>query len=174
MTGHSLPAPALRPMLPDDGPRLADIFRESIEDLTGEDYSPSQQEAWMAAADDEEAFTARLAANLTLIATIAGTPVGFASLKGADHIDMLFVHPAAARQGVGMLLVDALERIAAARGTATLVVDASDTALPLFERRGYVALRRNTVPREGEWLGNTTLQKTLTPQPAPPPSETRQ
>ena len=45
-----------------------------------------------------------------------GSPVGFASLEGADDIDMLYVHPAAAGQGVGTMLIDALEKLAAARG----------------------------------------------------------
>ena len=35
--------------------------------------------------------------------------------------------------------VDAIEKLAAARGVPTLVTDASDTAKPLFEARGYQA-----------------------------------
>ena len=72
-------------------------------------------------------------------------PVGFASLEGADHIDFLYVHPAAARQGVGTMLVDALEKLAAARGAAKLTADVSDSAQDFFKRRGYQAQRRNTV-----------------------------
>ena len=52
---------------------------------------------------------------------------------------MLYVHPAVAGQGVGAMLVDALEKLAAARGAAKLTVDASDTALAFFQKRGYVA-----------------------------------
>ena len=40
---------------------LAAIFVASIEELTGDDYSEAQQEAWAAAAEDEEAFGKRLA-----------------------------------------------------------------------------------------------------------------
>ena len=43
-------------MLPTDAPLLAEIFRASIEELTADDYSEAQQEAWAAAADDEEEF----------------------------------------------------------------------------------------------------------------------
>ena len=50
---------------------LAAIFVASIEELTGDDYSEAQQEAWAAAAEDEEAFGKKLAAQLTLIATHA-------------------------------------------------------------------------------------------------------
>jgi putative acetyltransferase len=165
--GQALPKPALRPLMPADTPMLAAIFVASIEELTGDDYSEAQQEAWAAVADDEAAFGNKLAGQLTLIATIQSAPVGFASLKSADHIDMLYVHPSVAGQGVASMLVDALEKLGGARGAKTLTVDASDTAEPFFRKRGYVAKQRNTVTLNGEWLANTTMQKTLADTAAP-------
>jgi putative acetyltransferase len=157
-------APALRPLLPADTPVLAAIFAAAIAELTGEDYSEEQREAWAAVAEDEE-FGRRLAADLTLIATLQNSPVGFASLRGKDHIRMLYVHPGVARQGVASMLVDALERLAGGRGAEKLTVDASDTAAEFFRKRGYVAMQRNSVTVNGEWLANTTMQKTLGGKP---------
>jgi putative acetyltransferase len=151
----------MRPMLPTDAPLLAEIFRASIEESTGDDYSEAQQQAWASAADDEEEFGARLARALTLVATHAGSPIGFASLADNTRIDMLYVHPAAVGQGAGAMLCDALEKLATARGSEELAVDASDTARGFFERRGFVAKTRNTVSLAGEWLANTTLTKPL-------------
>ena len=161
--GQSLPKPALRPYLASDAPMLAQIFVAAIQELTGDDYSEAQQEAWAMAAEDEDEFGKKLAGELTLIATMQNSPVGFASLKGNEAIDMLYVHPSVAGQGVGAMLIDALEKLAAARGAKSLSVDASDTALDFFKRRGYVARQRNSVPRHGEWLANTTMQKQLAP-----------
>lgn len=162
MAGNPLGA-ALRPYLSADAPLLAAIFRASIEDLTAEDYDEDQRAAWAARADDEGGFGQARAKELTLVATVEGQPVGFASLKGADHVHMLYVHPAVAGQGVGALLYDALEKLARARGADRLTVDASDTARPFFERFGFVAQRRNSVPLNGEWLANTTLEKRFKP-----------
>jgi putative acetyltransferase len=159
--GQALPKPALRPYLAADTPILAAIFVAAIEELAGEDYSEAQQEAWAGAADDEEKFGKRLASELTLVATLQNSPVGFASLKGADHIDMLYVHPGAARQGVASMLCEALEKLAGGRGAKSLRVDASDNAQGFFQKRGYVPMQRNTVTVNGEWLANTTMQKTL-------------
>lgn len=165
---QSLPKPALRPMLPLDAPLLASIFRASIETLADEDYGEEQLAAWANAASDEAAFAKKLAECLTLVATIGGGPVGFASLRGADKIDMLYVHPAVARQGVASLLLDALERLAAARGAKKLSGDFSDTALPLLQQRGYVQERRNTVYLGDVWFGNTTMSRSLdTGKPKP-------
>src|SRR3981081_4189529 len=159
--GQALPKPALRPYLGEDTPVLAAIFAASIEGLTGDDYNEAQQQAWASAADDEEQFGQRLASQLTLVAMLQNSPVGFASLKGADHIDMLYVHPGAAGQGVGSMLSEALEKLAGGRGAKSLTVEASDNATEVFSRRGYVAKQRNTVTVNGEWLANTTMQKTL-------------
>jgi putative acetyltransferase len=161
MMARAHPTLALRPFLPADAALLAEIFRASIEELTADDYSGAQQQAWASVADDEDDFAKRLAQALTLVGTLDGSPIGFISLEGGDHVDMLYVHPAAAGQGVGTMLVDALEKIAAGRGTPRLIVDASDTARDFFQRRGYVASRRNTVSCGGEWLANTTMEKAL-------------
>jgi putative acetyltransferase len=159
--GQTLPKPGLRPFLPADTPVLAAIFAAAIEQLTGDDYSEAQQQAWASVAEDEEQFGKRLASELTLIATLQNSPVGFAALKGADHIDMLYVHPGAVGQGVATLLVEALEKLAGGRGAKSLTVDVSDNATEFFAKRGYVAKQRNSVTVNGEWLANTTMQKTL-------------
>ena len=159
--GQTLPKPGLRPFLPADTPVLAAILAAAIEQLTGDDYSEAQQQAWASVADDEEALGKRLAGELTLVATLQNSPVGFAALKGADHIDMLYVHPGAVGQGVASMLCEALEKLAGGRGAKSLTVDASDNAAEFFVKRGYVAKQRNTVTVNGEWLANTTMQKTL-------------
>lgn len=155
-------AVSLRPYLPADAARCAAIFRASIEELASEDYSADQCAAWVARADDP-GFAERLAGALTLIALVDGAPVGFASLKGADIVDMMFVDPEFARRGVGTALLDALVRLAAARGAKSVTSEVSDTARPLFERQGFQAQRRNLVQLDDEWLANTTMTKRLAP-----------
>jgi putative acetyltransferase len=161
MMAQAHPKLALRPFLPADAPLAAEIFRASIEELCGDDYSASQQEAWASMADDVEQFGARLANSLTLFGTIDGSPVGFGSLEGNERIDMLYLHPAAAGHGVGSMLIDALEKLAAARGAHKLSADVSDSAEGFFKRRGFVPRQRNTVPLGNEWLANTTMEKQL-------------
>ncbi len=161
------PKLAVRPFLAEDTEILAAIFRASIEQLTEDDYNPAQQDAWASAADDEELFGERLAAQLTVIATLDGSAVGFVSLKGGSSIDLLYVHPAVAGQGVGATLCDAIERLATARGAAHLSVESSDSALDFFKKRGFTAERRNSVLVGDEWLSNTTMKKKLAGAAAP-------
>lgn len=159
MMARAHPTFALRPFLVEDTPLLAEIFRASVEELTAEDYSEGARRAWASAADDQEAFAKRLAGQLTLIATMNGSAVGFASLADKETIDLVYVHPAVAGQGAGTMLVDALEKLSAARGAKRLTADVSDTAQDFFKKRGFTAQQRNTVLRGGEWLANTTMEK---------------
>ena len=161
MSAQANPPPAVRPMLPDEASLLAEIFRASIMELTGDDYTEDQQAAWAAAVDDLPAFEKRLAGELTIVGTLGGSPVGFASLEADNKFGYLYVHPAVAGQGVGTLLADAVEKVAGGRGVEALTVDASDTASRFFADRGYVPQQRNSVRCGDEWLSNTTMRKSL-------------
>ena len=140
---------------------LREIFRDSIEALTEDDYSEAQQEAWASAADDEAAFGKKLGSQLTLVATMQGSPVGFASLAGRDKIDMLYVHPGRPGTASAPCSPTRWRSSPARRGAEKLTVDASDTARGFFEKRGYVAQQRNSISVGDEWLANTTLSKPL-------------
>lgn len=155
----------LRPFLPADVGRLQDLLAQSIEELTQDDYDEEQRIAWMSGAADAQAFAQRLASNVTLVVERDGEILGFASLKDNKEIDLLFVHPYAAGDGVGTTLLDALERLAGARGAEAVTADVSDTAHDFFESRGYQAVQRNNIPVGDVWLANTTMSKSLKPKP---------
>jgi putative acetyltransferase len=161
MMARANPQFALRPFLPQDAPLLGDIFRSAVEELTEDDYTPTQQEAWAAEADDPEAFAERLGKHLTLVATMEGSPVGFISLDTPTEIGLFYVHPAVAGRGLGRMLYDAIEKLSTARGTPHLTVEASDTAKEFFQHRGFSAEQRNSVSVGNEWLSNTTMKKKL-------------
>jgi putative acetyltransferase len=157
---------AFRPYLPADAARCAAIFRDAIEFSAADDYDEDQRAAWAARADDKAAFGAKLAEQLTIVATLESFVVAFASLKGADQLDMLYVDPAAGRQGVGAALIDALTRLAKARGAKRLTANASDVSKPLFERLKFQAERRSLVQLDDQWLAHTIMSKTLVADPA--------
>jgi putative acetyltransferase len=99
---------------------------------------------------------------VTLVVMIDGDYAGFASLKDNTVLEMLYVSPHYAGEGVGTTLVETMERLATARGSKDLTVNSSETAVMFFEARGYIASSRNLVPIDDQWLSNTTLVKQLT------------
>ncbi len=151
----------LRPFLPQDLVALQDLFAQSIEELTQEEYDEDQRLAWISKAADTEAFGRRLSQTTTLVVEVDDELAGFGSLKDNRVVDMLYVHPYFVGRGIGSALADALETLAKARGSNEISVDASDTATEFFAERGYVPKGRNSVPLEDQWLMNTTMTKTL-------------
>jgi putative acetyltransferase len=152
---------ALRPALPADYADLAILFQASIEELAGAHYDDGQRAAWGLQAEDQAAWAKRLSGMLTLVAEEEGEPVGFAAMRDNATIELVHVHPDVAFMGVGALLVDALERLAEARGARKLAAAASDNAKAFFERLGYVAVRRSTINIGAEWLPATVMEKAL-------------
>jgi putative acetyltransferase len=158
---------SFRPYLPHDAAPLADLFAASIEELTADDYDDAQRAAWAGMAEDIEAFGAKLAGWLTILAEAEGEILGFAALRDDPEvkenriIEMLYVAPDHAGQGVGKALLDVMELLARQRGAETATADASETAREFFAKYGYEMQARNTVMVGEEWLVNTTMKKTL-------------
>lgn len=158
------PVYPLRPFLPADTLALRELVAASIEELCQEDYGEDVRAAWAGSlADDAAAFAKRLTGVTTLVVEIEGEHLGFACLKDDKVIDLLYVHPFHAGDGVGTALCEALEKIAAGRGSSEISVESSETAVIFFEGRGYVPVTRNSVPIDGEWLSTTTMKKQLKP-----------
>lgn len=158
---------SFRPFLPQDAEALAELFAASIDELAEDYYSPEQRAAWASAADDLPAFGERLGGLLTILAEAGGDLLGFVALKDDPKfkenriIEMLYVAPDHARQGIGKALLDVAELLARQRGAEALVTDASEAAREFFEKFGYEMQARNTVMRGDEWLVNTTMKKKL-------------
>ena len=47
----------------------------------------------------------------------------------------------------------------------SLTAEVSDTAKPLFDSRQFASQRRNIKQIDDEWLGNTSMSKSLAPTP---------
>lgn len=204
MASHALsPAPLpsrgscrVRPYRPADAAATMAVFRDAVTHLAAADYSAEQIAVWAGHTGTIEQWNARRTAAHTWVAvdgriladgdlrrdcdgdcTDSGAVVGFIDVDDSGYIDMLFVAPHCARQGVATALLGAVERFTAARGagdgggdgtgcdagrgirrsaegctgegTGELRVHASITARPFFERHGFrvVAIRH---PRIGE------------------------
>ena len=152
----------LRPYLPADAPLLAILMQASIEELAVDDYTESQRDAWAAGAEAPD-FAKVLAGDLTLVALDEdGEPVGFASLRENRAVLRVHVHPDLIGQGIGRTLLEALAKLARARGAEALVADATDNAKGFFAKLGYQEKARNTLRHGEEWLGATTMELPLT------------
>lgn len=138
----------IRPYRDSDFTSLCQIFLRAVRETASQHYSPAQINAW--AQVDDARWRQKLANSRVLVATINETPVGFVTAI-EHHIDLLFVDPKFARQGIASALLEVLFMQIPA---GTLTVEASITARRCFERLGFRILRRQQVELYGQTFTN--------------------
>ena len=84
-------------------------------------------------------FDAADLASIHALAHAAGAPIGCARLLADGHIGRVAVLAQWRGRGVGRALMQTLIARAAARGDATVIVNAQVQAMPFYARDGFVA-----------------------------------
>ncbi len=80
----------------------------------------------------------------------------------AARIRAFFVHPDAARQGVGAAILSACEAAAAGAGFVALELGATLTGLPFYRRYGYDPIARRDAPLpSGDSLAIVAMRKVI-------------
>jgi len=150
----------VRPYQTTDLDAVIEIFLRAIREVAVKDYDRAQVDAW--AQVDRGVWARRRLSRPTWVAVIDQERVGFTDLEPDGHLDMMFVHPAHQAIGVATLLLATVEAAATARGINRLSTEASLTARPFFERRGFSVLASQRVEKRGQFLTNFRMEKTLT------------
>ena len=133
----------LGPLKREEVERAVDLCRDSILEGPNSQYTPTQRAKW--ADIDRADWTRRLVDQHTVAARDAqGTLVGVASwvaqAGSTAWLDHLYVAPTCQRQGVGLRLLQAVERDAREQGMVRLQTQASLHLLPLLQRHGHHVL----------------------------------
>ncbi len=144
-----------------DAPEITRLFYETVRSVNRVDYSEEQVRAWAPSVPDPREWHSRMASRRTLVAEEGGEVVGFAELESDGHLDMLFVRGDAVGRGVGRQLYESIECKARGQGLGRIFTEASITARPFFERRGFCVVRERTVARRGVELTNFAMEKDL-------------
>jgi putative acetyltransferase len=151
----------IRPYRASDCQILADIFKRAVREIAVRDYTPAQILAWAPDECDMMKFSARLTAKPTFIAELDGEIAGFTDIDSRGHIAMMFVSPDFQRRGIGSALLDFVIVRSRDGGMNRLFSEVSITALPLFERHGFVVLVAQTVEKNGQTFRNYRMEKLL-------------
>jgi len=163
-----------------DVPALLALIEASVRGLQGNDYTPAQIEGALGTVlgldtqliRDRTYFIAEILDQTTKARSAAGCG-GWSKRKtlfGADagpgrepelldpendaaKVRAIFVHPDFARQGLGSLILTAVENAARAAGFSRFEMGSTLTGVPLYTLKGYVEIERIAVPlKNGEVL----------------------
>lgn len=146
-----------------DAPAIARLFYETVHSVNRADYSEEQVQAWAPAIPDTREWHDRMAGRKTLVAEDGGEVVGFCELEEDGHLDMFYVRKDAVGRGIGRSLYEAAERAARRWNLGRISTEASVTARPFFERRGFRVVSERRVWRRGVELTNFAMEKALRP-----------
>ena len=127
-----------------DAAQIIDIHSRSIRALCSGDYTAEQIEAWIGKRTPEE-MALRIARHPFFVAQRNGKLSGFATfnMKSSELLS-IYVDPEFARQGVASALMNVLLADARNKGLTALWLDASLTAVPFYERIGFVCTMETT------------------------------
>ena len=152
---------SVRPYQPSDAPALSALYEASVRALGGRDYSAAQIDAWASLTPSADNLADRMADGRTRLVAVTNDIAGFIDVEADGHIDLLYVAPSAAGQGVARLLLETAEALASVSGAARLYAEASETARPAFERLGFTVTARRDFEVAGVPIHNWAVEKPL-------------
>lgn len=138
--------------------QIVQLFYETVHTVNIKDYTEQQVNVWATGVVDWEKWNQSFQEHLTYVAVENNLVIGFGDMDKNGYLDRLFVHKDYQRQGVATALCDQLESMA---GIECIIVHASVTAKPFFEKRGYRIIKKQEVERQGILLPNYLMQKLL-------------
>ena len=151
----------LRPVTPEDASSVAWVFHRAVWIGAKDHYTRAQLQAWAGDVPDPARWRDRLRALSGFVAMIDDACVGVMTMDETGYIDLAFVAPGFAGQGVGHALHQAVEARARELGAATIHTHASRAARGFFERQGLRVETAQTVEREGVALENFIMSRHL-------------
>ena len=124
---------------------LQELYRGTITIVNRKDYTLEQIEAWASTANRTESLTRKIIEQHFYVAEENNQIAGFASLENSGHLDMMYVHKDFQNKGIATHLLNRILDKARLMGLTIIDTDASITARPFFEKRGFKLRQQQTV-----------------------------
>lgn len=146
----------LRRYHPDDLFEMAKLFYDTVHTVNALDYTKEQLDVWATGNIDEKAWNRSFSEHYSVVAVTCSIIVGFGDIDDTGYLDRLYVHKDYQNKGIATAICNELE---SAVGARLLTTHASITAKGFFEKRGYTAVKKQTVVRCGVKLCNFVMEK---------------
>ncbi|MBC6972990.1 GNAT family N-acetyltransferase [Bacillus sp. Xin] len=147
-----------------DAEEIINLFYETVHSVNAKDYSKIQLDVW--APKEEkcnkiEIWRESFIQNITYVAKINDTIVGFSDMTHKGYLDRLYVHKNYQGKGIALALINKIEAKARKLKLQEINTNASITAKPFFQRRGYSIVCVQDIERKGVTLMNYHMKKAL-------------
>lgn len=145
----------------EDCEMIAKLFYETVHSINLKDYTKAQLNAWAVSDFDLVRWDSKLSNHYSVVVEKDNRIIGFGDVDCNGYFDHLFTHKDYQGMGVATLIADEIEDYTYQNGIYVITTDASITAKPFFEKRGYTVQKDQTVEIRGQLLNNFKMQKSL-------------
>ena len=144
-----------------DVPGMVKMFRETVHLVCKQDYSQEQLQAWAPESVDQLRWIKKIQEQDSIAAEVNNELVGFCTWEREGFIDLLYVHHAYQRMGIGSVLYSHAELTLRLSGVKYIQTHSSLTALPFFKRHGFSTVMKQQLQIAGVVIPNVVLEKNL-------------
>jgi putative acetyltransferase len=138
---------------------IVKLFYNTVHTVNLKDYSLEQINAWAPEKIDIDVWERSLSKNHTVVVESKDIIVGFGDMDKTGHFNRLYVHKDFQGQGIATIIISELEKYAQLSGIVVVTTEASVTARPFFEKRGYQIIKQQTIELKGQTLTNFVMKK---------------
>ncbi|BAQ13007.1 acetyltransferase [Clostridium botulinum B2 128] len=145
----------------EDCREIVELFYNTVHSINSRDYNSAQLDVWAPKEIDIVSWDKSLSQHYSVVAEENGVIIGFGDLDATGYFDRLYVHKDYQGIGVATTIANELERYAQENHISIVTTNASITAKPFFEKRGYEVIKEQFVERNGQFLKNFIMKKVL-------------
>lgn len=137
------------------------LFYDTVHFINIKDYTFEQVNAWAPENIDRSLWNTSLLEHYSIVFEHNGIIKGFCDCDNKGYIDRLYVHKDFQNQGIGKKLIENVEKYILDNEVCEFYSHVSITALPFFQKRGYIVVKNQFVNRNNIILENFIVKKKI-------------
>ncbi|MFI5333454.1 MAG: GNAT family N-acetyltransferase, partial [Candidatus Babeliales bacterium] len=141
--------------------QINQLFTDTVHAVNIRDYAQEQLDIWAPKNRTAEHWKTRLKDHIAYVADADGLIVGFADITKDGYVDHVYAHKDFQGHGIASALLQRLEKDAQAMGLHELRTEASITAKPFFEKRGFTVTSKQDKTFNGMTFTNYCMCKKI-------------
>ncbi|MDM5155910.1 GNAT family N-acetyltransferase [Bacillus sp. DX1.1] len=140
--------------------QVLQLFYDTVHTINAKDYNQKQLDAWAPKGLDRTKWLNSLEKNICYVAEFEGKIISFGDYNDEAYIDRLFTHKNYQGWGVASQILQMLEKEATQLEQQEIYTEASITARPFFEKKGYMCIEEQNKKHNGQIFINYIMKKT--------------
>ncbi|MES5893068.1 MULTISPECIES: GNAT family N-acetyltransferase [Bacillus cereus group] len=149
----------IRTFQKEDLEQVLQLFYETVHTVNAQDYNTLQLQAWAPKRLNRASWLKSLEKNISYVADNNGVIVGFGDYNDEHYVDRLFTHKDYQGKGIASHILQKLEKEAVNLQHKDIYTEASITARPFFESKGFICIKEQRKQHNGQIFINYVMKK---------------